>query len=93
MFHQIDGFLVDKGTKEAVIGATVVATGPALQGQQAEITDESGAREETTVKIAPTPGKLVLFPSWLMHGVKPHRGPRERISIAVNVLALPLRPA
>lgn len=56
-------------------------------------TDESGAREETTVRIAPTPGKLVMFPSWLMHGVKPHRGPRERISIAVNVLALPLRPA
>jgi uncharacterized protein (TIGR02466 family) len=55
-------------------------------------TDEAGVREETTFKIAPTPGKLVLFPAWLMHGVKPHRGPRDRISIAVNVLALPARP-
>lgn len=54
--------------------------------------DEDGAREDSTVKIAPTPGKLVLFPSWLMHGVKPHRGARDRISIAVNVLALPVKP-
>jgi outer membrane receptor protein involved in Fe transport len=38
----VRGRIVDKATKEPVIGATVVATGPALQGQQAEITDESG---------------------------------------------------
>jgi hypothetical protein len=38
----VRGRVIDKATKEAVIGATVVATGPALQGQQAEITDESG---------------------------------------------------
>ena len=38
----VRGRVLDKKTKEPVIGATVVATGPALQGQQAEITDESG---------------------------------------------------
>ena len=38
----VRGRILDKSTKEPVIGATVVATGPALQGQQAEITDESG---------------------------------------------------
>ncbi len=38
----VRGRIVDKATKEAVIGATVVVSGPALQGQQAEITDESG---------------------------------------------------
>jgi uncharacterized protein (TIGR02466 family) len=53
--------------------------------------DEKGAREETLVKVAPTPGKLVLFPAWLMHGVKPHNGPRERVSIAMNIQALPVR--
>lgn len=53
--------------------------------------DEAGVREENTVKIPPTPGTLVIFPSWLMHGVKPHQGPRERVSIAINVLAMPVR--
>lgn len=30
------------------------------------------------------PGELVIFPSWLMHQVTPHRGPGERITIAFN---------
>lgn len=39
----VRGRVIDKGTKEAVIGATVVVQGPALQGQQAEISDENGS--------------------------------------------------
>src|SRR5688572_29111069 len=38
----VRGVIKDKATGEAVIGATVVISGPALQGQQAEITDENG---------------------------------------------------
>lgn len=30
-------------------------------------------------------GDLVLFPAWLRHGVRPHTGSRERISIAMNI--------
>jgi hypothetical protein len=26
----------------------------------------------------------VLFPSWLLHAVRPYRGDRERISVAFN---------
>ncbi|NWG72176.1 MAG: 2OG-Fe(II) oxygenase [Parvularculaceae bacterium] len=52
---------------------------------------ENGEMEETTVRIAPTPGRMVIFPSWLMHGVRPHAGPRERISIAINVVAIRAR--
>lgn len=51
-----------------------------------------GLEEQTKVEIAPTPGRLVAFPSWLMHSVKPHGGPRDRISIALNVMAIPVRP-
>ncbi|PWE17395.1 hypothetical protein DDZ18_06845 [Marinicauda salina] len=36
--------------------------------------------------IQPEPGLLVLFPSWLMHAVRPHNGQRDRISIAMNIL-------
>lgn len=50
-----------------------------------------GQMEEMRVEIAPEPGRLVVFPAWLMHSVKPHRGPRERISIALNVMAIPVR--
>jgi uncharacterized protein (TIGR02466 family) len=35
-------------------------------------------------KMAPSAGTLVMFPSWLLHSVKPHGGTRERISIAFN---------
>ncbi len=30
-------------------------------------------------------GDLVLFPSWLRHGVRPHKGSRDRLSIAMNI--------
>ncbi|MFT3693072.1 MAG: TonB-dependent receptor [Kofleriaceae bacterium] len=39
---QLRGVVKDKGTNEAAIGATVVATSPALQGEQVVITDETG---------------------------------------------------
>ncbi len=45
----VRGRIVDKASKEAVIGATVVVQGPALVGQQAEITDESGAFQITNL--------------------------------------------
>jgi uncharacterized protein (TIGR02466 family) len=34
--------------------------------------------------IHPRSGQLVLFPSWLLHAVRPYRGDRERISVAFN---------
>jgi hypothetical protein len=30
-------------------------------------------------------GNLIVFPAWLRHGVRPFRGKRERISVAMNV--------
>lgn len=53
----------------------------------------SGEKFPTQELISPAPGRLVLFPSWLNHSVKPNNGPRDRISIAMNILALPVRPA
>ena len=39
----------------------------------------------TTERVAPKPGRLVMFPAWLMHQVRPYRGNVERISIAFNL--------
>jgi uncharacterized protein (TIGR02466 family) len=35
-------------------------------------------------RLTPRAGMCVVFPSWLSHGVRPYRGTRERISIAIN---------
>jgi uncharacterized protein (TIGR02466 family) len=37
------------------------------------------------VLFRPEPGLMILFPSYVPHAVPPHRGDRERISIAFNV--------
>lgn len=52
-------------------------------------TDETGEKQLSQFRVRPEPGKLVIFPSWLMHAVRPHKGPRDRISVAMNVLAVP----
>ena len=35
-------------------------------------------------RLTPRAGVMVVFPSWLLHGVCPYNGTRERISIAMN---------
>ena len=35
-------------------------------------------------RLTPRSGAMIVFPSWLWHGVCPYRGTRERISIAIN---------
>ena len=35
--------------------------------------------------IRPRAGRLVMFPSWVLHQVRPYRGSAERVSIAFNL--------
>ena len=37
-----------------------------------------------TESLRPEPGLLVVFPSWLLHGVDPFHGVRPRVSVAFN---------
>jgi uncharacterized protein (TIGR02466 family) len=37
------------------------------------------------VTLAPSPGLMLVFPSFVYHGVHPYRGPQPRISIAFNL--------
>jgi uncharacterized protein (TIGR02466 family) len=43
-----------------------------------------GAALGEAQRLPPQAGMFVVFPSWLSHGVRPYRGTRERISIAIN---------
>lgn len=38
------------------------------------------------LRVEVKPGRMVLFPAWLMHSVPPNRGAGERISISFNVM-------
>lgn len=55
--------------------------------------DAAGKAMLSQSAIRPEPGLLVLFPSWLRHSVNPHKGDRERISIAINLILTPEAPA
>lgn len=42
------------------------------------------------MKMRPQTGRIIMFPSWLMHSVQPYEGDGRRISIAVNLSAIPI---
>ena len=44
-----------------------------------------GKPQPVQPEIKTNRGQLVMFPSWLRHGVRPYLGNRERISIAMNL--------
>lgn len=48
--------------------------------------DADGEPMYSQFAIRPMPGRMVLFPSWLRHSVRPHDGDRDRISIALNLM-------
>ena len=54
--------------------------------------DLPGLLSVSTWTIQPQPGNLIMFPSWLKHGVLPFRGQGERISIAFNLRVTELKP-
>ena len=48
--------------------------------------DAPAASHETLIR--PAAGRLLMFPGWLRHAVKPYFGERERVSIAMNLTAM-----
>jgi uncharacterized protein (TIGR02466 family) len=47
---------------------------------------------QSQIAIRPVAGRIVLFPSWLRHSVRPHKGDRDRVSIALNLMLLGAHP-
>ena len=44
-----------------------------------------GKPQQYEVEFKLARGNLIVFPAWLRHGVRAYSGPRERISIAMNI--------
>ena len=46
--------------------------------------DDAPEALRTFVDVAPAPGLLLMWESWLRHEVRPHSGPGERLSVSFN---------
>jgi uncharacterized protein (TIGR02466 family) len=44
-----------------------------------------GRQQDYQPNLSLAAGDIVVFPAWLRHGVRPFRGTRDRISIAMNI--------
>lgn len=64
---------------------------PLMYKPDLRYTDAAGEIYRSDQRIYPKAGQMIAFPSWVPHWVTPHNGKRERISIALNMVALPSR--
>jgi uncharacterized protein (TIGR02466 family) len=59
--------------------------GPAMYAPQLAFAMPGGLSVGANETVPPRTGRLVLFPSFVLHQVRPYRGHSERISIALNL--------
>jgi uncharacterized protein (TIGR02466 family) len=57
---------------------------PAMYAPRLGFAVPGGQSAGASELIHPRSGQMVLFPSWLLHAVRPYHGDRERISVAFN---------
>lgn len=79
------------GAEKTTGGGELVLEDPRYPGAYMALPDlllktADGGAMTSQVMIRPEKGVLVLFPAWLRHSVRPHRGDRERVSIALNLM-------
>lgn len=58
---------------------------PAMYAPTLRFAGDDGQSAGSAETIQPKPGLLFLFPSWLMHQVRPYRGTGLRVSLAFNL--------
>jgi uncharacterized protein (TIGR02466 family) len=60
-------------------------SGPAMYAPHLAFAMPGGLSVGANETVPPRTGRLVMFPAWLLHQVRPYRGGAERISIAFNL--------
>ena len=58
---------------------------PAMNAPHLGFAMPGGLTAGATERIRPRAGRLVMFPAWMIHQVRPYTGTAERISIAFNL--------
>jgi len=59
--------------------------GPAMYAPHLAYAMPGGLSVGANETVRPQSGRMVMFPAWLLHQVRPYRGQDERISIAFNL--------
>ena len=59
--------------------------GPAMYAPQLAFAMPGGLSVGANEMVRPQTGRMVMFPAWVLHQVRPYRGAAERISIALNL--------
>ena len=63
--------------------------GPSMYAPTLCFQGPGGNSVGATELLSPRTGIMLMFPSWLSHGVRPYHGTEERISIAFNLAVAP----
>jgi uncharacterized protein (TIGR02466 family) len=58
---------------------------PAMYAPQLAFAIPGGLSAGANETMHPRAGRLVMFPAWLLHQVRPYRGTAQRVSIAFNL--------
>ncbi len=85
------GYYVDDGgiSEDRTLGgefeiADPRGVAPVMYAPRLTFPGSDGLSLGESQRLTPHAGAMIVFPSWLQHGVCPYRGTRERISIAIN---------
>ena len=92
IYYVDDGYA---GSGDKALGGELVLMDPRMPAIRMNAPDLRFRRpglspDEEEKFMRPESGRIVLFPAWLSHAVRPYRGDGLRISIAVNLNAIAL---
>lgn len=92
VYYVDDGYA---GSTDHALGGELILLDPRMPGIAMNTPDlrfrRPGQRQQQVEsRLRPSSGRIVMFPSWLSHAVSPYKGDALRISIAVNLSAIPL---
>jgi uncharacterized protein (TIGR02466 family) len=91
VYYVDDGYA---GSKDPALGGELVLYDPRMPAVRMIPLDlryrgPDGKIAQSQMAMRASAGRLVMFPPWLMHAVRPFNGTGERISIAMNANAVP----
>jgi uncharacterized protein (TIGR02466 family) len=80
------------GDADPNLGGELILTDPRMplirmNAPHLGLRESDGKPQPIEFTIRPRTGLLVIFPGWLLHGVRPFRGKGKRISVAFNLKA------
>ena len=92
VYYVDDGY---GGSADDTLGGELILLDPRMPAVAMNTPDlrfrQPGQRPEQREKyMRPASGRIVIFPAWLSHAVRPYKGSDLRISVAVNLSAIPV---